>query len=78
KGAGLLANVPGRSPLPSPPYSRVNPLLHRGADRRGAGLPAKGPGLLASVPGRSATSYRPRGSGDSARLADDRCSTAYF
>ncbi|AUZ57696.1 hypothetical protein PRJ_1075 [Pseudomonas sp. XWY-1] len=27
-GPGLLANIPGRSPLPWPPYSRVNPLLH--------------------------------------------------
>ncbi|AUZ57527.1 hypothetical protein PRJ_0906 [Pseudomonas sp. XWY-1] len=28
KGPGLLANFTSRSPLPPPPYSRVNPLLH--------------------------------------------------
>ncbi len=54
KGPGLLANIPGRSPLPWPPYSRVNPLLHLigGGHTHigdwaqavvGAGLPAKWP-----------------------------------
>ncbi|TRO29844.1 hypothetical protein EQ845_28520 [Pseudomonas putida] len=57
--AGLPAKGPAcwpistcRSPLPPPPYSRVNPRLHtyrRVTDRCvGAGSPAKGPGLLAN------------------------------
>ncbi|MFJ4047115.1 hypothetical protein, partial [Pseudomonas hunanensis] len=33
----LLANIPGRSPLPPPPYSRVNPLLRLIGDGRTPG-----------------------------------------
>ncbi|MEH6421740.1 hypothetical protein V7787_48345, partial [Pseudomonas sp. CGJS7] len=37
-----------RSPLPPPPYSRVNLLLHTHQGLVGAGSPAKGPDLLAN------------------------------
>ncbi len=50
KGPGLLTNVPGHSPLPSPPYSRVNPLLRQCADRRRSGFTRERAGPAAQYP----------------------------